>query len=227
MKGSDEDKQIRDLINDMDAVPGAEWNTNAVWERFQIRKQHKTNKPERALAYGIAAAALLTILSIIPFWNNQENKPTVYKTQKALSDNVKQETPEHIVLETVTGGNNNNNKTPQKHIALTNRSFPEEILTIDTLVTHEEEVAVLFENSQITDSFSQQATPIIAEKKRMKVIHINDVSNEVLPPSIPAKQESFFGILYPNSKSSNTASASEAGHRTSSNRFKIKSNLEN
>lgn len=175
----------KEKLNELDFVPGADFNKNAAWDKLQKRMQKKNKKPVRKW-YWLAAACLMCLVISFFLMNTPKhtNLPVSQKQNLIPSTEnniaIKKETP-LINTEQIKETNTVEIKKPlvfeadkKQHInnnISAGNELPETVIN-----QPEQPVAELqTEKLQTIDSSSNTTAAIIPAKKKLKLVHINEL----------------------------------------------------
>lgn len=196
MSGSDE--QIRNMINELEDLPG-KWDKDAAWQKLQMRREPAPVKTRKRITFGIAVATIACLIAITILVNQTAEDPSIVHIDvvpAAKTSPIKN-------LGTVTANNEIaqrtiTNVTPPKHNKTertANNYKDNKPATHDTLQSSAPLLATAdSSNTTIMADTQQQQIVVSIEKKKMKTVHIHDLTNEVAPFR-PVKQENIFNIL--------------------------------
>lgn len=216
------------MMDEIDELPGMEWDKNAAWDKLQMRRSPKPAKKKKHISYGIAAAAILCILAATLFLNREDNEPAVTEVSKpALPTVAATDKTERIIYDkevkqepivTVTHSSRTITKIQGESLTNTTTANTDTAQEIKTLAT--DVVAVTADTTQPVP-----AAYVTVEKKKLKTVHINDITTEVTPFK-PVRQESILNLLSPGNRE-NTAYSTPRYRAPTNNRLKLNSYLEN
>ena len=190
---NDSDKVLRDKINGLKHVPDSPVDKDAAWSKLQMRMDHKPARPVRWYYYGMAASLVL-LIALVFIYNQHGETSIASATTTAVNkphDTMGKTTP--AVLSTEV--KDINHIKPTLHSRTAAHVMPVRTEPNEGIVIEREEIA-----TAITIQDTELVRPIAVNNK-MKVLHINEVTNEP-HQFIPPRQESFITIaehrLYKN-----------------------------
>jgi len=176
-------------LEELESLLGETFNKDAAWEKLHERMQGK-HRNKKALWYWSAAACLLSAIMIswLFLTNKNEtilvkNNPVPKQTQSALPHLLNQnKTDRAIVISSLS----NEKKSPPLSVEKSNKInsvFKHDILQLKPVGNKEEKEEFITQKITInaalpvTTAISIVAT--IPEKKKLKVVHINELGDPV------------------------------------------------
>ena len=181
----------KNKLEELENLPGESFNKEVVWEKLHARLQPKT-KSKKINWYWIAAACLFFALFISFFLSNK--KENVLVKNNTPQKKINSSSPSLINKDTsvIIASSSNENKTPAHsinkiekiNIAINHKKISNEIVQDKG----EENIPQKIKNNAVMPV--DTATSIVAnlpEKKKLKVVHINELGVPVSEPPIIAR----------------------------------------
>lgn len=184
----------KNKLADLESLPGETFNKEAAWEKLHTRLQPKS-KNKKITWYWIAAACLFFAVCISFFLSNKKENVLVKNNvmQKKINSSSSQHLPP-INKDTsiIITSSSNENKTPAHSInkveKINTTINPKTIPTEIVQNKKEGSIAQEIKNNAIMPV--DTATSIVTnlpEKKKLKVVHINELGVPVSEPPVIAR----------------------------------------
>ncbi|MGN6532553.1 MAG: hypothetical protein ACTHK0_12490 [Ginsengibacter sp.] len=185
-------------LDELESLPGEMMQDKKVaWEKIQVRLEEK--KPQRKAMWYWIAAACISILFIIPFF-------IPHKKNYRLSDSEQKQNQheKHVPLATVNDKKDSvtddNSRLPEKNVAvifdksneIANKNIGEnkkdQLRLYDTVSTRNQITETIPDSLQTIDTSSGIASTMQA-KKRLPVVHINELADPDNVPQVARSSE--------------------------------------
>jgi hypothetical protein len=177
----------RNKLDELEHLTGSSFNTDAAWDKLHGRlRGNKSNK--KMSWYWIAAACLLFVL-IITLLNYQKSSSKVSDKETVKGQSKKIDIP---TLKVEESNENKNNAEPVKDKIVSTLNKPTKR---SRYVIHTEVVTKVHHNNMVINYPEQEplvkplqiinnsTTSVPSSKKKLKVVHINELGDPVIEPS--------------------------------------------
>jgi len=186
----------KNKLDELEILPGETFNKEMVWNKVHDRLHRKSGKKKTVWYW--AAAAILLFLLIIPLLTLHKSEPQVVKTETIVKQSNEIIKPgstddENYTVKSINNGTTSKDKTITVENKLNQKNHIDITYDVSGKIRFKDSASIIqfatetnTKSLQPIDTFSNIAITI-PPKKKLKVVHINELGDPVEEPPTMAR----------------------------------------
>lgn len=216
MQNNNPAENWKQKLEELDYIPGADFNKKASWEKLQNRMQPKQNTSGKKWHW-LAAACLLLIAGTLFLVNTapdtnisvSQNQDSIHKPgENITADKDADQKPAITITQTATDAGETKKQSPVKiKNEIKNNTWSEAAVIPEIIITEQEQPVAEIKKIILSSPDSTTTASVImpAVQKKLRLVHINELGIAEDAAAIAAKNRE---LLFQQNKLYNRAFAS-------------------